>query len=78
MLHLLETPASSAAVHPLPAAGAHLLKCTFFIFSHFIRYAWGVGVSRFRDNRHNASDIIGGFMLAITVGVSELGKLQGA
>ncbi|GBF96583.1 phosphatidic acid phosphatase type 2B [Raphidocelis subcapitata] len=29
-------------------------------------YAWGVGVSRFRDNRHNASDIIAGFMLGIT------------
>jgi membrane-associated phospholipid phosphatase len=30
-------------------------------------YAWGVGVSRFRDNRHNASDIIAGFMLGLTV-----------
>lgn len=29
-------------------------------------YPWGVGVSRFRDNRHNASDIIAGFMLGIT------------
>lgn len=31
-----------------------------------LAYPWGVGVSRFRDNRHNASDIIAGFMLGIT------------
>ena len=27
-----------------------------------LAYPWGVGVSRFRDNRHNASDIIAGFI----------------
>lgn len=31
-----------------------------------LAYPWGVGVSRFRDNRHNASDIIAGFMLGLT------------
>lgn len=31
-----------------------------------LSWAWGVGVSRFRDNRHAASDIIGGFVLALT------------
>lgn len=31
-----------------------------------IAWAWGVGVSRFRDNRHNVSDIVAGFMLALT------------
>lgn len=32
-------------------------------------FAWGVGVSRFRDNRHNISDILGGFLLAATFAV---------
>lgn len=31
-----------------------------------LAYPWGVGVSRFRDNRHNASDIIAGMMLGLT------------
>lgn len=31
-----------------------------------LAYAWGVGVSRFRDNRHNASDILAGFLLGLT------------
>jgi membrane-associated phospholipid phosphatase len=31
-----------------------------------LAWAWGVGISRFRDNRHHPSDIIGGFVLAMT------------
>jgi len=31
-----------------------------------LAWAWGVGVSRFMDNRHHASDIIAGFVLAMT------------
>jgi membrane-associated phospholipid phosphatase len=31
-----------------------------------IAWPWGVALSRFRDNRHNASDVVGGLLLAVS------------
>lgn len=38
----------------------------FCVLLFSLAWPWGVGVSRFRDNRHNVSDIVGGFLLAGT------------
>lgn len=38
----------------------------FLVLLFLLAWPWGVGVTRFIDNRHNASDIVGGFFLAIT------------
>lgn len=48
----------------LAKEGINTLLLALMLFQ--LAYPWGVGVSRFRDNRHNASDIIAGFMLGIT------------
>ncbi|KIZ05403.1 hypothetical protein MNEG_2554 [Monoraphidium neglectum] len=51
----------------LRRVGKELLSCLLLVLQLFqLSYPWGVGVSRFRDNRHNASDIVAGFMLGVT------------
>jgi hypothetical protein len=45
----------------LRRVGKELLSCLLLVLQLFqLSYPWGVGVSRFRDNRHNASDVRGG------------------
>lgn len=47
--------------------GKEVISCLLLGLMMFqLGYPWGVGVSRFRDNRHNASDIIAGFILGLT------------
>ncbi|KAF8065539.1 Pyroxd2 [Scenedesmus sp. PABB004] len=44
------------------AAGLGLLLVLLFE----IAWPWGVALSRFRDNRHNVSDVVAGILLAVT------------
>jgi len=44
--------------------GAELLRLVVLLVALFLlAWPWGVAVSRFRDNRHNVSDVVGGLLL---------------
>lgn len=43
---------------------AELLRLVVLLVVLFLlAWPWGVAVSRFRDNRHNVSDVVGGLLL---------------
>lgn len=59
----LYVPGDGVAKRLLKELLSTLLVC-LMLFQ--LAYPWGVGVSRFRDNRHNASDVVAGFLLGLT------------
>lgn len=38
--------------------------CVILLVLFDIAWPWGIAASRFRDNRHNVSDVVGGLLLA--------------
>eukprot|EP00878_Enallax_costatus_P011679 GHUV01012193.1.p1 GENE.GHUV01012193.1~~GHUV01012193.1.p1 ORF type:complete len:226 (+),score=58.99 GHUV01012193.1:1791-2468(+) len=55
-------PANASWVAKLK--GDFISICVILLMLFDIAWPWGIAASRFRDNRHNISDVVGGLLLA--------------
>jgi hypothetical protein len=72
ILHWREEGAlQKALLRPASSIGGRIIKdvaslAVLLVLLFQIAWPWGVALSRFMDNRHNPSDVIGGLLLAIS------------
>jgi hypothetical protein len=56
-------PMTTAAAAPLPLPKHNLPRCPPHATCLQIFFVWWIGVNRFRENRHNISDIVAGWFM---------------